>query len=70
MSEIRVNVTKITTDEFSEITLLIADRATLFRHGILGLLKEHRPRWCCAEFEHTGRGLGASARRGSRRPAL
>lgn len=43
MSE--MNGTKITTDEFSEITLLIADRATLFRHGILGLLKEHRPRW-------------------------
>ena len=49
MPEPRMNVTKIVTDEFSEITLLIADRATLFRHGILGLLKEHRARWCCAE---------------------
>ena len=39
----------MTTDEFAEITLLVADRATLFRHGLLGLLKEHRPRWCCAE---------------------
>ncbi|HEY7576978.1 MAG TPA: response regulator transcription factor [Acetobacteraceae bacterium] len=36
-------------DEFAEVTLLIADRATLFRHGLLGLLKEHRPGWCCAE---------------------
>ncbi len=39
----------MTTEEFAEITLLVADRATLFRHGLLGLLKEHRPRWCCAE---------------------
>jgi|SRR5690242_4167533 DNA-binding NarL/FixJ family response regulator len=37
------------TNEFAEITLMIADRATLFRHGLIGLLKEHRPQWCCAE---------------------
>jgi DNA-binding NarL/FixJ family response regulator len=37
------------TDEFAEITVLIADRATLFRHGLRGLLKEHRPDWSCAE---------------------
>jgi len=49
MPEMGLSVAKFITEEFSEITLLIADRATLFRHGILGLLKEHRPRWCCAE---------------------
>lgn len=38
-------------DEFAEITVLIADRATLFRHGLRGLLKEHRPDWSCAEAE-------------------
>ena len=37
------------TDELAEITALIADRATLFRHGLRGLLKEHRPGWSCAE---------------------
>jgi DNA-binding NarL/FixJ family response regulator len=37
------------TEEFAEITALIADRATLFRHGLRGLLKEHRPDWSCAE---------------------
>lgn len=37
------------TDEFSEVTVLIGDRATLFRHGLRGLLKEHRPGWSCAE---------------------
>ena len=36
-------------DEFADITLLIADRATLFRHGLRGLLREHRPSWSCAE---------------------
>ena len=36
-------------EEFAEITALIADRATLFRHGLRGLLKEHRPDWSCAE---------------------
>jgi DNA-binding NarL/FixJ family response regulator len=36
-------------DELFEITALIADRATLFRHGLRGLLKEHRPDWSCAE---------------------
>jgi DNA-binding NarL/FixJ family response regulator len=36
-------------EEFAEITVLIADRATLFRHGMRGLLKEHRPGWSCAE---------------------
>jgi len=37
------------TDEYSEVTVLIGDRATLFRHGLRGLLKEHRPGWSCAE---------------------
>jgi DNA-binding NarL/FixJ family response regulator len=37
------------TDNLTEITALIADRATLFRHGLRGLLKEHRPDWTCAE---------------------
>jgi DNA-binding NarL/FixJ family response regulator len=36
-------------EEFGEVTALIADRATLFRHGLRGLLKEHRPDWSCAE---------------------
>jgi DNA-binding NarL/FixJ family response regulator len=36
-------------DDFAEITALIADRATLFRYGIVGLLREHRPGWSCAE---------------------
>jgi len=36
-------------ENFAEITALIADRATLFRHGLVGLLKEHRPGWSCAE---------------------
>lgn len=38
-------------EEFNEITALIADRATLFRHGLRGLLKEHRPDWSCAEAD-------------------
>ena len=38
-------------EEFAEITALIADRATLFRHGLRGLLKEHRPDWSCAEAD-------------------
>ncbi len=38
-------------EEFAEITVLIADRATLFRHGLRGLLKEHRPDWSCAEAD-------------------
>jgi DNA-binding NarL/FixJ family response regulator len=37
------------SDEYSEVTVLIGDRATLFRHGLRGLLKEHRPGWSCAE---------------------
>jgi DNA-binding NarL/FixJ family response regulator len=36
-------------EHYDEITALIADRATLFRQGLLGLLKEHRPGWSCAE---------------------
>lgn len=35
------------SEEFAEITALIADRATLFRHGVVGLLKHHRPGWSC-----------------------
>ena len=38
-------------EEFAEVTALIADRATLFRHGLRGLLKEHRPDWSCAEAD-------------------
>jgi DNA-binding NarL/FixJ family response regulator len=37
------------TDDLTAITALIADRATLFRHGLRGLLKDHRPDWTCAE---------------------
>jgi DNA-binding NarL/FixJ family response regulator len=40
---------RVMTEELDEITALIADRATLFRHGLRGLLKEHRPGWSCAE---------------------
>jgi DNA-binding NarL/FixJ family response regulator len=36
-------------EEFAEISAVIADRATLFRHGLRGLLKEQRPGWSCAE---------------------
>lgn len=36
-------------EEFDDITAMIADRATLFRHGLVGLLKERRPGWSCAE---------------------
>src|SRR4051812_6513511 len=36
-------------EDFAEITALIADRATLFRHGLIGLLKERRPSWSCAD---------------------
>jgi DNA-binding NarL/FixJ family response regulator len=36
-------------DDFAEITALIADRATLFRYGLVGLLKERRPDWSCVE---------------------
>jgi DNA-binding NarL/FixJ family response regulator len=36
-------------EDFEEITVLVADRATLFRHGLIGLLKERRPGWSCAE---------------------
>jgi len=36
-------------EEFAEVSAVIADRATLFRHGLRGLLKEQRPGWSCAE---------------------
>ena len=36
-------------DDFAEIAALIADRAALFRYGLVGLLKDHRPDWSCAE---------------------
>jgi DNA-binding NarL/FixJ family response regulator len=36
-------------EDFAEVTALIADRATLFRYGLLGLLRERRPGWSCAE---------------------
>src|SRR5262249_34929767 len=36
-------------NDLVDITALIADRTTLFRHGLLGLLREHRPGWACAE---------------------
>jgi DNA-binding NarL/FixJ family response regulator len=38
-----------TMEDFAEITALIADRATLFRHGLVGLLRECRAGWSCAE---------------------
>jgi DNA-binding NarL/FixJ family response regulator len=36
-------------EDFAEITALIANRATLFRYGLVGLLKQRRPGWSCAE---------------------
>jgi DNA-binding NarL/FixJ family response regulator len=36
-------------EEFAEITALVADRTTLFRHGLIHLLQERRPGWSCAE---------------------
>lgn len=36
-------------EDFAEITALIADRATLFRRGLVRLLRECRPGWSCAE---------------------
>ena len=36
-------------EDFTEITALIADRATLFRYGLIGLLRDRRPGWSCAE---------------------
>lgn len=35
--------------DFAEIGVLIADRLTFFRHGMIGLLKECRPGWRLAE---------------------
>ncbi len=32
-------------DDFADATLLIADRATVFRYGLIELLKEQRPGW-------------------------
>jgi DNA-binding NarL/FixJ family response regulator len=34
---------------FEAVTALIADQDTLFRLGLVGLLKERRPGWSCAE---------------------
>src|SRR5690349_8590978 len=51
---INIRNTGLMLDEFSEITLLIADRATLFRHGLRGLLKVYRPGWACAEASSAG----------------
>jgi two-component system, NarL family, nitrate/nitrite response regulator NarL len=42
------------TTDFDEITLLIADRATLFRRGLVGLLKDRRPGWACSEADVEG----------------
>ena len=39
----------IKMDDFAETTVLVADRATLFRHGLIRLLQERRPGWSCAE---------------------
>ena len=36
-------------EDFAEITALVADRATLFRHGLIRLLQERRAGWSCAE---------------------
>jgi DNA-binding NarL/FixJ family response regulator len=37
--------------DFDEITVLVADRATLFRRGLVGLLKDRRPGWSCSEAD-------------------
>jgi CheY-like chemotaxis protein len=39
----------IKMEDFGEITVLVADRATLLRHGLVRLLQERRPGWSCAE---------------------
>lgn len=36
-------------EECDEISAMVADRATLFRHGLVGLLRERRSDWSCAE---------------------
>ena len=36
-------------EDFAEITALVADRATLFRYGLIRLLQERRTGWSCAE---------------------
>ena len=36
-------------DEFADITLLIGGSGPRLRHGLRGLLREHRPSWSCAE---------------------
>jgi DNA-binding NarL/FixJ family response regulator len=39
----------IKMNDISNIAALVADRSALFCHGLIGLLKEHRPHWSCAE---------------------
>jgi DNA-binding NarL/FixJ family response regulator len=39
----------IEMEDFAEITALVADRATLFRHGLIRLLQERRGAWSFAE---------------------
>ena len=36
-------------EDFAETTVLVADRATLLRHGLIRLLQERRAGWSCAE---------------------
>ena len=36
-------------EEFPDVTALVADQGTLFRHGLIRLLQERRPGWSCAE---------------------
>ena len=36
-------------EDFAEVTALVADRATLFRHGLIRLLQERRAGWSFAE---------------------
>jgi DNA-binding NarL/FixJ family response regulator len=36
-------------NDFTEIGVLIADRLTFFRHGMIGMLRESRPTWCTTE---------------------
>jgi DNA-binding NarL/FixJ family response regulator len=39
----------IKMEDFGGTTVLVADRATLFRHGLIRLLQERRAAWSCAE---------------------
>lgn len=38
-----------TSHRAASVRILIADRLALFRHGVMGLLREARPDWACIE---------------------